>query len=275
MTFSRRDFLTAAAGSALAVAGSNALALPVFDGDYGPFRMGMQSYTLRAFSFERAIELTSKFGLHYWESYQAHIGLTEDKTKIAAIRATLKSNKIRLMGWGVQAFDADVKKSRKIFDFAKAMHVGTITADPAPEAFSSLEKLCAEYKINIAIHNHGPGARYDKISSVEAAVKGRNNYIGVCVDTGHYLRSSEDPVEAIKRFGKRVHSVHLKDVKGTTQFTEVGLGELRVVALFRELKLLHYKNIVALEYEEHAEDPVKYIDTCLTATRDAISKATA
>ena len=89
------------------------------------------------------------------------------------------------------------------------------------------------------------------------------------------MRSGEDPVEAIQRFGEKVHSVHLKDVKGKTQFTEIGLGDLRTVALFKALKKLSYRKIVALEYEEHEKDPVVYIDACLSATKDAISKAIA
>ena len=49
--------------------------------------------------------------------------------------------------------------------------------------------------------------------SARAIAAGDGALIGACVDTGHYIRSDEDPVEAIERFGKRTFGVHLKDVK--------------------------------------------------------------
>ena len=37
--------------------------------------------------------------------------------------------------------------------------------------------------------------------------------IGCCIDTGHFLRSREDPVDAAEAFAGRTYGVHLKDVK--------------------------------------------------------------
>ena len=73
-------------------------------------------------------------------------------------------------------------------------------------------------------------------------------------------------------FGKRVYSVHLKDVKDKTQFTELGLGDMRLVELFRALKKLDYQGITALEYEEHETEPGRYVEMCLAGARDAIGK---
>jgi sugar phosphate isomerase/epimerase len=236
--------------------------------------MGMQSYTLRAFNVDEALAMTEKFHLNYWEAFQAHVPQTDIKERQQAMHAKLKAAKVKLAGWGVEGFTKDEAKARATFEFAKAMGVETISADPSPDSFDLLDKLVAQYKINIAIHNHGPGARYDKLPSVLSAVKGRHPRIGACVDTGHTLRSAEDPVEWVKVLGPRVHDVHLKDVKDTKIFTEVGRGDLRVVDLFRELRRLKFKGVVNLEYEEHEKEPGPYIDMCLTATRDAIEKAT-
>jgi inosose dehydratase len=270
----RRDFLRVGATCALAAGAGAIPALRAFgDDDYGPFRMGIQSYSLRAFTLDEAIEMTNKLHLHYWESFQAHIPQTDSKERQQEILAKLKAADIKLTSWGVQGFDGDEAKARATFDFAKAMKLETIAADPAPASLDLLSKLVAEYKINIAIHNHGPGARYDKLPSVLTAVNGRHPRLGVCVDTGHTLRSGEDPVEWVKALGPRVHDVHLKDVKDTKIFTEVGKGDLRTVDLFRELRRIKFKGVVNLEYEEHEKAPGPYIDLCLAATRDAIAKA--
>src|SRR5205085_2397299 len=147
---------------------------------------------------------------------------TDDPAKIKETLDKLSAANVRLRAWGVVPFDADESKTRKVLDFAKAMNFAVISADPSPESFAVLDKMLEQYPgIFIAIHNHGPGASYDKIADVTRAIQGRHDRIGACVDTGHYLRSGEDPVEAVKKIGTRVYGVHLKDVKGKTQFTEL------------------------------------------------------
>jgi len=161
-----------------------------------------------------------------------------------------------------------------VFRFAKAMGIRHISADPTAEAFPILEKLCAQYRIVIGIHNHGPGARYSSMAQFQAAFHGTSPAIGLCLDTGHLLRSGEDPVEAVHKFGPRIHGVHLKDVKDKQTFAIVGQGDLDVVGLFRELHKLRYRGLVALEYEEKPDAPGPDINLCLQATQDAIEKAT-
>jgi sugar phosphate isomerase/epimerase len=168
---------------------------------------------------------------------------------------------VRLAAWGVQGFDADEAKSRKVFEFAKAANVRVISADPAPDSFAVLDKLVEEYNINIAIHNHGPGHRYDKIADITKAIDGHNRRIGVCIDTGHFLR-----------FGDRTYGVHLKDVKDKKTFTEIGKGDLRTADFLKELQKAKYNRVIALEYEEHEKDPAPYIEECLTAVKAAIEK---
>jgi len=100
--------------------------------------------------------------------------------------------------------------------------------------------------------------------------------IGACVDTGHYLRSDEDPVEAVQRLGKRVFGVHLKDVKslpgGQKQFKIAGEGDLKVTELLKALKTLKYEYCVAIEYEENAKNPLPDIEACLKFVRDCAAK---
>ncbi|HTI49321.1 MAG TPA: sugar phosphate isomerase/epimerase, partial [Planctomycetaceae bacterium] len=123
--------------------------------------------------------------------------------------------------------------------------------------------LVDEYQINIAIHNHGPKSRWNKIDDVVNAINNHHPRIGACVDTGHYLRSSENPVEAIERLKGRVFGVHLKDVKSSNFFTILGDGDLDVVGCLRALKAQKYQHSLALEYEENPQNPVPDIEICL------------
>lgn len=239
---------------------------------YGPFRMGIQSYSLRHFAFDQALKHTQSLRLGFWESFPAHTPITEVPEQLREYKSKLKAAGVQLVAFGVLSFDRDQQAARRAFEFARAMGIETLTADPSPDSFEYLAKLAAEYKIPIAIHNHGPGSRYDKIEQVQAVLKDQPKPIGVCVDTGHFLRSGEDPVEAIHLFGSRVYAVHLKDVRARTQFTELGKGDLDLVGTLKALQKVHFKGCLALEYEEHPENPIPYIQECLLALQEAVKR---
>jgi inosose dehydratase len=243
---------------------------------YGGFKMGIQSYSLRHFDTDEALAKTKELGLTYWESFNKHFPVSDSSAKIADYKKKLADAGIKLIAYGVQGFGKDTDANRKEFEFAKAMGIAVISADPAPEAFDNLDKLVEEYRINIAIHNHGPGSRYDKIESVTRAIQNHHERIGACVDTGHYLRSDVNPVAAIEAFGARTYGVHLKDVKklpdGKKKFAILGQGDLDVVGCLKLLKKLKFEHCMSLEYEENEQNPIADIQQCLEAVRAAVKK---
>lgn len=266
-TLSRRDLLA----SGFVAAGALALgARPAFAGagEYGPFKMGLQSYSLRHFKVEEALAKTKELGLHYWESYSAHT--PADPAKAAESRSLAAASGVEIIGFGVSGFSKDHDKNRKLFEYGKALGVAYLSADPTTDAFDSLDKLTDEYEIAIGIHPHGPGAKWQTIDQIAGAIKGHNEKIGICLDTGHLLRSRQDPVQAVDVFGKRIYGVHLKDVKDAKTFTILGEGDLRLADLLQGLARLNYSYGLALEYEESENDPMADIRKCLQATRDAV-----
>ncbi|MFO0906968.1 MAG: sugar phosphate isomerase/epimerase [Isosphaeraceae bacterium] len=266
-----------AAAGALAL-GRTALAAPPA-GPYGPFKMGLQSYSLRGYvhdgkaDLDKALAVTKDLGLHYWESYPAHVPMDTDPARAAAIKSRIADAGVTVAAYGVIHFGKDAAANRKAFEFAKVMGLDYLSADPDPGSFDQLDKLCEEFNIGIGIHNHGPGHRYDTIDKIAALIKDHHPKIGCCVDTGHFLRSNQDPVRAVEVFGKRIFGVHLKDVKDATKFTILGEGDLRTVDLLKALAALRYPYTLALEYEESPENPVADIKACLEATRRAAASA--
>lgn len=242
------------------------------DRPYGPFRMGIQSYSLRGFDVDRALKETRELGLEYWESYNAHLPLSTEAATVAAHKDRLKSSGIRVVAYGVVGFNTDAAANRRVFEGAKALGIRCLSADPAPAAMDQLEQLVEEFKINIAIHNHGPGHRYGTLQSCVDAVRDRHKRIGVCVDTGHFLRSSENPVKVVETLGQRVLGVHMKDVKDARRFTILGQGDMDVVGTLKALRAMKYRELVALEYEENPKAPLEDIRACLTAMREAVQK---
>lgn len=239
---------------------------------YAPFRMGVQSYSMRKMGLDAMLQATRALGLQYIEAFMAHLPYFSVPEKWAEMKQTVAKSGVQVLAYGVVNFGADEKSARTIFEFAKAMGIPVITADPAPESFRYLSRLCEEFKIPIAIHNHGPNTRYDTIRSVEDAMRGQPEWIGACVDTAHFLRSGENPVEAVRRFGKRVHAVHIKDVKDRTRYTLLGQGDLDMVGFLRALRRIDFKGCLALEYEENPDDPLPDLRACLEAVREAVRK---
>lgn len=294
---SRRRFLQVSA--ALAGASAVSPAAGAEDDPYGGFKMGLQSYTLRAFDARTALEHTRRLGLSYWESFPNHIPLSTLPEHLRQQRRLLQEYGVTLLGYGVVSFSTDETKAREVFDFAKGMGLLAISANPDKNAgtFDLLDRLVEEYGIPVAIHNHGPGATYDKVQDVVEMVRDRHPRIGACIDTGHYLRSEEDPVQAIRTLGARVFGVHLKDVRTVRDaaeiarlektlpphrvkelqkegkvFTILGEGELDVPGCLQALRDVGYSGCVSLEYEENETNPVSDVEICLQTVRDAVKK---
>ena len=240
--------------------------------DYGRFKMGIQSYSLRGFPLEQALAHTRNLGLHYWEAYSEHVPLTTEPQRVAELQGKLRSAEVRLLAHGVTGFGTDRAANERVFEAARALGVTTISADPSRESLDHLEELVERFKINIAIHNHGPGSRYDKLEQVVGAVRGRHERIGACVDTGHFLRSGENPVHAIETLGGRVYGCHLKDVKDGKVFTILGKGDLDLVGVLKALRASGFDQVLALEYEENPQNPIPDILECLAAVREAAQK---
>lgn len=240
--------------------------------EYGSFQMGIQSYSLRNFKTPEALEITQSLGLQHWEAFMAHIPLTESTDAMREYHQALRARRVKLIAYGVVGFNENEEAARRLFTFAKQMGIQVLTADPDAASLRYLGKLVEEFKIPIAIHNHGPGSRYDKIDDVWKAMQGQPARIGACVDTGHFLRSGEDPVEAIRRFGERTFGVHLKDVKDRTQFPVLGKGDLDVRGTLSALKKAKFRHCLALEYEENPSNPIRDLEECLNAVKEAAKK---
>ena len=282
-SLSRRRFLAlssaAAAGASFFDAPGvlRAARLLAADDPYQGWPIGVQSYSLRNFDLHEAVRHIQGMGLHYVEFYSKHLAPNATDETIEETLKLLTSADITLNAHGVNGFGADHEANRKIFAFAKKAGIKNITANPNPDSFDSLDKLVAEYDIRVCIHNHGPGALYDSIKSVQDAVKGRDPRIGACVDTGHFIRSKEDPVQAVRDLGKRVFALHIKDEEKREKRSRnvvIGTGHLDVVGLFKATKKIGFPadGSMSLEYEANPKNPIDEMKQCLEVAKKAIAK---
>lgn len=276
----RRGFfqITAAAAAGSCLAGVPRVLSAAPAGPYGGFPVGVQSYSLRNFDLIQALRHIQGLEVHYVELFAKHLNPAGSIEEIEEIRRLCTQAGVAIRAHGVNGFGADHEANRKTFDFARRAGIRNITADPSPDSFDSLEKLVDEYSIRIAIHNHGPNHRYNKIDDVLQAVQGRHPLIGACVDTGHFIRGGEDPVKAVYELGDRVFAVHVKDdtFKNDPGSHNVVIGKanLDVVGLFRALKNIEFPadGAISLEYESNPDNPVDDMRQCLAVAREAIAK---
>jgi len=143
----------------------------------------------------------------------------------------------------------------------------TLTAKP--DSFDVLDGLVEEYDIPIAIHNHGPHHHWGKPETILNAVKDHHQLIGLCADTGHFLRAEVDPVEAIQILRGRIYGLHLKDFISEDTEVVAGDGKLDLAALFHELDLQKFDGACSIEFELNPEDPMAGIRAGLSNILEA------
>ena len=238
------------------------------------WRLGMQAWTFNRFTFFDAIDKTASLGLRVIESYpgqnlsaghaDARMHHDMDPSLYAAVRDKLASAGMELACYGVVALSGDEAESRKVFDFARAMEIETIVSEPDPDAFDLLDRLTEEYKIGVAIHNHPEPSQYWNPDTVLAACEGRGPRIGACADTGHWMRSGIDPLEAIRTLEGRIVTLHFKDLNkfaagGDCHDVPFGQGAGDVRAWLAELRRQRVEAVFAIEHEHNWENSVPEI----------------
>ena len=142
--------------------------------------------------------------------------------------------------------------NKETFEFAKDMGIETLVSEPPFEAFDELDKLCDEYQINVALHDHPRPTRYWSPDIVLKACKGHSKWIGACCDTGHWMRSDIVPVEALKKLEGRIISFHVKDLNEygmKAHDVPWGTGRGDIKGILSEVKRQKIKPVFSMEYE--------------------------
>jgi sugar phosphate isomerase/epimerase len=278
----RRAFLGASAATAAGLL--TARIAPAAD-DFAGFNVGVQSYTFRNFDLEQMLKRTKELGLKSAEFYNKHIPPESSADKLKAIMKLCEEYEVKPVGFGVSRFTKDHDANKKLFEFGKALGLKYLSADPTMDAFESLDKLCEEYKIAIAIHPHGPTGGKNRhpwwsAEVIMKAVKDHNKLIGTCLDTGHLIRMDQlgekiDPAQQVKLMGERNFALHLKDHDNAKK-TDVPFGakegRLDVAAVLKALKEVKFNGHIAIEYEANPNDPSPDMKKCVAYVKETAGK---
>jgi sugar phosphate isomerase/epimerase len=239
------------------------------------FRLGIQSYTFRAFKqLEQLTDAVGRAGLSYVEIWPGHLSYELSEEEQEAALSHIKDAGLTIDGYGAVDFNEDEQQSRRILSFAKRAGLRTLTlVGTAPDVFASLTKLCDEYDINVALHNHGKRIRWGTSETLNEAFAVASPRIGLCLDTAWCIDAGENPVEWLELFGNRLYGVHLKDFaydNGGRRDVIVGRGGLDLPAFMRRLEQLGFDGYMSVEYEGDVDDPLPSAIECVNEIKSVI-----
>ncbi len=219
-------------------------------------RLSLQCWTFRELSFYETVDVAAGMGLRYLEifpgqklkpgsdvSINNHMSLDT----IADVKKKLAdAGGLKLVAYGVDGVPTDEPGARKVFEWAKTMGIKVLVTETTPSEVH--DKLCTEFKIRMALHNHPQSWPPDEVLK---ATKDRVKRIGSCSDTGHWVRKNLVPVAQLKKLEGRVEHLHFKDLDkfGDGHDVPWGTGVSDVKGMLAELKRQGYKGYLSIEYE--------------------------
>lgn len=240
--------------------------------------LGMQSYSFHLFSLTEALDKTQELGVKYIEIYPGHklggkwgdrvFDFNLDAQTQKELKELAASKGIKIIGTGVYVAEKS-SDWEKMFRFAKSMDMEFITCEPALNDWDLVEKLSAQYGIEISVHNHPQPSDYWKPENLLQAIAGRSRSIGSCADVGHWRREGLDQINCLKKLKGRLISLHFKDIAekkaGEKEQHDViwGTGILNVEGMLKELKAQEFKGVFSIEYEYNWENSVPDIKKCI------------
>ena len=160
--------------------------------------------------------------------------LSDDERR--QIRLKLDAAGVRLLTYRVRTMPSDERGRRKVFKFARRMGVEAIIAEPSPEALDSIQGLCTEFDVRLALSQ---GDKHPR--ELLRMCRGRDERIGVCLDTASLVGAGAPPVEVVRALGERLTIVSLNDLKASSAKGRSPAGDSeagRIGPLLKEIHLL-------------------------------------
>ena len=233
------------------------------------------AYSLNQYSFNETVDAIAGLGLTYIEGFswqpvdKASPQIQCNHEMPAAARSAMKK---RLADKGVKLVGCyyTLPKDdsiRKVFDWAKELGLDYLVAEPEFDAYDALDKLCQEYQIKLAIHNHAKPNPYWNPEVLLEHLKGHSRWMGACCDTGHWVRSGLDPVAMLKKVQGRVLTFHLKDLPSVGEVeagcVPFGTGQGNIEGILAEARRQGFRGVIAIEYEPYTAESLQNVANCV------------
>jgi sugar phosphate isomerase/epimerase len=267
----------ALAGAALA-AGTQSVtfaedipAEPIYSGgtpwaDLLGWKVGCQAYSFNRYTFEEALQKNASIGLRYIQMFPGQ-KLSKEHADVAIGPGMTKEQRYWLKSLLAEYHTVPLSigvigADRGTFEFAADLGLPNIASEPAFDRLKDVDKLAQEYGVNVALHNHPKPSIYWDYHIVLEHIKDLSDRVGACADTGHYIRSGINPLEAVKALKGKIKEFHFKDLHENSRGGHDviwGTGVCDVPAILAELKEQNFKGPFFAEYEYNWESSVPEI----------------
>lgn len=247
------------------------------------FSLGIAGYTYHKFNIDQTLAAMKKLDVRNLCIKDFHLPLKSTQKEIDDFKQKCADHGVT--GYAVGPIYMDAAKPdfpREAFDYAARIGVKTVVGVPfemrevngrmekceSRKLCEKLSALCDEYKMNYAIHNHGPDIPYlfPIGESGWNMVKDLSPRMGLCLDIGHQFRDNRDPVAAIRKFHTRMFDLHLKNVTHNSKkgvAAPLPRGMIDLPAVVRALVDVGYTGCCSLEYERSFSDNYAEIAECI------------
>jgi sugar phosphate isomerase/epimerase len=245
-------------------------------------QLGLQHWTFRRFTFVETLDKARALGLRHLQVYKGQnlggglegkLSHDLDPATLTTIKGWLAERDLLAVSYGVLS-PGSIDEWRRIFAFARTLGIRTVATEIDPATLAQVAPLAKAAGVRLALHNHPTPSRYADPAFALETVKPYGPHVGLCADTGHWLRSGLDPVASLRATAPRVLELHLKDVdepakNGRDRPFGTGAGDL--AGQLAVLRQAGFSGIAFLEYEHDTPQLEKELAACVAYFRAAIA----
>ena len=246
----RRSFAQALTAGALAVSRAHAA-----------YRLdiGIGTYTYHSLSIDDMVTRLVALNIKEIEMSRGEFMLMKPPTDemCRSARAKFDQAGIRCVSY----YTATIKDDKDLdyaVRFGRLLGVHNITGDAIGDMLRKIDERLTREGLTFGIHNHffkGEKFPYESPDDVLRGLAGRSKTMGATLDTGQFASCGYDPAEAVRKLAPYLKMVHLKDIKAGGGEVNVLLGDgvAKIPAVMKELHQVHYRGLVAIEYEKEGD----------------------
>jgi sugar phosphate isomerase/epimerase/type 1 glutamine amidotransferase len=219
------------------------------------WKLGIPSTAFQGLTFGEAVARVDPIGLSWIEGFdtqavspeiQKNLDYNLSPQEIAAARKKLREFNLQMTVYHVADLGRDDATRRKVFQFAKDMGAGIIISSPAPASLAAIDKLAAEFSVDLAIENRSrkETPAYWDPKGILSALQGRSSHIGVCADIGAWMQEGIKPMDALAQLKDKVKAVNLRDRTAAGpagRDVTLGYGVAGIPQLFQQMYKLNMK----------------------------------
>jgi len=134
------------------------------------------------------------------------------------MRLKLDNAGVRTLAYPADRMPSDEADCRKAFEFGRRTGIEAFVVAQPPDALDTIEKLCDEYDIALAISSLDKGSTPQELVNL---CRNRSKRIGVSGSINQWARSGIDPIEAVRVLGDRLMILQLSSTDEPTESDKI------------------------------------------------------